>query len=418
LRLAKVDVNSAVKDGGHGAAGGKRSQRLAGALVVFEMVLCIVLMSGAGLMIHSAINSYNAPVGVDFANVLTMSVNLPEAKYARPDEKISFHRRLKARLESLPGVESVSLASATPSQFTGYFPYELDGRPPADPRDQPLTGGVVVGADYFRVMQVRVRRGRMFTESDGMAGAPAVIVNETFAAKAWPGEDPIGKHLRLIRGQTPQALLTVVGLVPDIKQDPNQPLEWTPLIYLPYSMDPPHVMYVLARTTVPPLSLAEAFRREVQNLDRDLPVYDVATLEHRVNQNRLNAGIFAVLFAMFAGVALVLACVGLYAVVANSVSQRTREIGVRIAVGGTTRDIARLVFAQACGRMAIGLAIGLPLGAALTFALRAALVGVAPGDPWSLAGAALALILAGLLGCVIPARRAVRVDPIVALRCD
>ncbi len=418
LRLSKVDVNSAVKDGGHGAAGGKHAQRLASALVIFEMVLCLVLLSGAGLMIRSAINTYNVPVGVNFANVLTMQINLPETKYPMPEDEISFHRRLKAKLESLPGVESVSLASAMPSQFTGYFSYELDGRPAADPREQPLTGSVVAGADYFRVMQVRARRGRVFTESDGIGGAPAVIVNETFAAKAWPGEDPIGKRLRLMRGATPQALLTVVGLVPDIKQNPNQPLESTPLIYLPYAMDPPRGMYLVARTTVPPLSLAEGFRREVQSLDRDLAVYDAATLEHRVNVNRLNAGALALLLTIFAGIALVMACVGLYAVVASSVSQRTREIGVRMAVGGTTRDIVRLVFAQGFRRLAIGLAIGLPLGAALTFVLRAALVGVAPGDPLSLAGAALALILAGLLGCAIPARRAVRVDPIIALRCD
>lgn len=276
----------------------------------------------------------------------------------------------------------------------------------------------MVGADYFRVMQVRARRGRVFTESDGMAGAPAVIVNETFAAKAWPNEDPVGKRLRLTGGHTPRALLTVVGLVPDIKQNPNQPLASTPLIYLPYAMGPPRGIYLVARTTVPPLSLAEAFRRGVQSLDRDLPVYDVKTLESRVNTNRLNAGILAVLFTIFAGIALVMACVGLYAVVASSVSQRTREIGVRMAVGGTSRDILRLVFAQGLRRLSIGLAIGLPLGAAATFILRAALVGVAPGDPLSLVGAALALVLAGMLGCVIPARRAVRVDPIAALRCD
>lgn len=420
LRLSKVDVNSAVKDGGHGAAGGKHGQRLASALVVFEMVLCIVLLSGAGLMIRSAINTYNVPVGVNFTNVLTMQMILPDAKYPNTEDEISFHAQLKAKLESLPGVESVSLASAMPSQnvYAGYFSYELDGRPPADPRDQPVTGGVVVGADYFRVMQVRARRGRVFAESDGIGSAPAIIVNETFAAKAWPDEDPVGKRLRLIRGATPQALLTVVGLVPDIKQNPNQPLASTPLIYLPYAMDPPRGMYLVARTTVPPLTLADAFRREVQSLDRDLPVYDVKTLEHRVNQNRLNAGILAVLFTIFAGIALVMACVGLYAVVASSVSQRTREIGVRMAVGGTSCDIVRLVFVQAFWRLAIGLAIGLPLGAALTFVLRAALIGVAPGDLLSLAGAALALILAGLLGCAIPARRAVRVDPIVALRCD
>jgi putative ABC transport system permease protein len=383
------------------------------------MVLCVVLLSGAGLMIRSAVNSYNAPIGVNFANVLTMQINLPEAKYTRAEDEISFHRRLKAKLESLPGVESVSLASAMPSQPTEYFSYEVDGRPPADPRDRPVTGGVVVGADYFRVMQVRPRRGRVFTESDGISGAPAVIVNETFAAKAWPGEDPIAKRIRLVRGpQAPAALFTVVGLVPDIKQNPNQPLEQIPLIYVSYPMDPPRAMYLAARTAVPPLSLVEAFRREAQALDADLAVYDVATLEHRVNQNRLNEGIFAVLFGLFAGVALVLAAVGLYAVVAHAVSQRRREIGVRMAVGGTAGDIMRLVFWQGMRWIVIGLAIGLPLGAAVTFVLRAGLVGVAPGDPLSMAGAALVLIFAGLLGCGIPALRAVRVDPMIALRCD
>jgi putative ABC transport system permease protein len=426
FRLAKVDVNSAVKDGGHGASGGRRGQRLASALVVFEMVLCIVLLTGAGLMIRSAINTYSMKVGVNAANVLTMQINLPETKYPRTNDEVSFYRRLKTKLESLPGVEVVSLASSMPTGYVRYLPYELESQPPADPANRPFTAGLVVGADYFRVMQVRARRGRVFNESDGIAGAPAVIVNESFAAKAWPGEDPIGQRLRLAHeaglahGPALEPLLTVVGMVPDIQQNFQRPVEHAPLIYLPYGAgaDPQRVMFLIARTAVPPSSMAEAFRKEVQSLDENLPVFDVSTLEDRIALRRLDVGAFVILFTIFAGVALVLASVGLYAVVAHSVSQRTREIGVRMAVGGTAGDILRLVFWQGMRRIVIGLAVGLPLAAAVTFVLRAVLVGVAPGDPLSLAGAALVLILAGLLGCAIPARRAVRVDPVVALRCD
>jgi putative ABC transport system permease protein len=430
FRLAKVDVNSAVKDGGHGAAGGRRGQHLASTLVVFEMVLCIVLVTGAGLMIRSAIHTYSMEVGVNALNVLTMQINLPEAKYPRMNDEVSFYRGLKTKLESLPGVEVVSLASSMPTGFVRYFPYELESQPPADAagsRDaRPFTAGLIVGADYFRVMQVRARHGRVFNDSDGIAGAPAVIVNESFAAKAWPGEDPIGQRLRLAhetgptRGQALESWLTVVGIVPDIQQNFQRPVEHAPLIYLPYgaSADPQRVMFLIARTSVPPSSMAEAFRKEVQSLDENLPVFDVSTLEDRIALRRLDVGAFVILFTIFAGVALVLASVGLYAVVAHSVSQRTREIGVRMAVGGTAGDILRLVFWQGMRRIVIGLAVGLPLAVAVTFVLRAVLVGVAPGDPLSLAGAALVLILAGLLGCAIPARRAVRVDPVVALRCD
>jgi ABC-type antimicrobial peptide transport system permease subunit len=177
-------------------------------------------------------------------------------------------------------------------------------------------------------------------------------------------------------------------------------------------------MFLVARTTVPPKTLAPAFRRAVQNLDENLPVVDVRTLDERIEQYHMNTGVFVIVFTIFGGVALLLASVGLYAVVAHSVSQRTREIGVRMAVGGTTRDIVRMVFSQGMRRIVIGLAIGLPLAAAVTFALRAVLVGVKPGDPIALAGAAVVLILAGALGCAIPARRAVRVDPMTALRCD
>jgi len=418
LRLAKVDVNSAVKEGGHGDVGSQRSQRLASTLVVFEMVLCIVLLTGAGLTIRSAVNTYRAPIGVNASNVLTMQIYLTEAKYPRTEDQISFYRRLKANLQSLPGVDAVSLVSSLPQGFVRHYPYLLEGQPPANPNHKSFVAGLVVEADYFRVMQVPIRRGRVFNESDGIGGTPAVIVNESFAAKAWPDEDPLGKRFRWAPEGTPQRPLTVEGMVPDIQQNFQHPVDRAPMIYLSYAAEPQGEMVLVARTTVPPSTMGEPFRRELQRLDENLPVDRLRTLEQVIAQGRGDAAIFVTLFSILAGVALLLAWAGLYGVVAHSVSQRTREIGVRMAVGGTARDIVWMVFWHGIRRIAIGLAIGLPLAAALTFALRAALVGVAPGDPLSLAGAALVLVLAGLLGCAIPARRAVRVDPIVALRCD
>jgi len=418
LRLSKLDVASAVKDGGHAATGGRRGRYLASLLVVCEMALCIVLLTGAGLMIHSAVNVYAAPIGVNSSNVLSMHINLPEAKYPRASDEILFHQRLKAKLESLPGVQSAALASELPSTGWADFQYELDGATPADPGYLPATGGLVIGADYFRVMQVAPWRGRLFVDSDGAAGSPVVIVNQSFAAEHWPAEDPIGKHLRLVRGTEPQPWLTVIGIVPDIQQNFRRPLQRDPLIYLPFAADPQRDIFIVARTGVPPAPLASAFRREVQSLDENLPVYDVRTLEDRIAMSRLETGSWTIMFTIFAAIALMLAAVGLYAVIAHSVSRRTREIGVRMAVGGTAGDIVRLVLAECMRRIAIGLAVGLPLAFAATRALRAALVGVSPSDPITFLGVVSVLVLAGALGCVIPARRAARVDPVVALRTD
>ena len=279
FRLAKVDVNSAVKDGGQGGLCGRRSQRLASALVVFEMVLCIVLLTGAGLTIRSAIFTYSAPIGVDASNVLTMQIDLPEAKYPRTEDQVSFYRRLKMKLESLPGVDVVSLVSSLPAGYVRHFPYQLEGQASVDPNHQSFTAGLVIGADYFRVMHVSARRGRVFNESDGISGSTVVIVNESFAAKAWLGEDPIGKRLRLAPKGAPQSLLTVVGLVPDIQQNFQRPLDRAPMIYLPYAAEPQRMMEVVARTTVPPATMSEPFRRGVQSLDENLSVYAVKTLE-------------------------------------------------------------------------------------------------------------------------------------------
>jgi putative ABC transport system permease protein len=418
LQLARVDVNSAVKDGGHSAAGGLRGRRLSSLLVIFEMALSVVLLAGAGLMIRSSVNLYSSPIGVNASNVLTMHINLAEAKYPRPQDQIAFHERLKTKLESLPGVEVESVTSNLPGSGWLEFPFELEGAPPTDPDHGMTTGGLAVAAAYFRVMQVGPRRGRLFTDSDGIAGPSVALVNEGFAAKYWPGEDPLGKRLRLSGEGAPHTWATVVGVVPDIQQNFRRPAQRDPLIYLPYASATERVMYIVARTRVPPATLAEPFRREIQTLDENLPAYDVRTLEDRIAQNRLNVTSFGALFTLFAAIALVLASVGLYGVIAHSVSLRTQEIGIRMAMGGQARDILTLVLGQGMRQVAIGLLVGIPIAFIVTRVLSRALVGVSPGDPITFVSVVLVLTLAGLLGCAIPARRAIRVDPVVALRSE
>jgi putative ABC transport system permease protein len=296
------------------------------------------------------------------------------------------------------------------------FRGELEGAAAGDNSHAPPFGAVLVDADYFRTLQIRLRGGRPFTEQDGLAGPGAVIVNESFAAKYWPGQDPLGKRLR--RAPGPQPWLTVVGLAPDNPQNFQHPLERDPMIYLPYAAQPQDTEFIMARTAIPPDTLSQAFRRALQSLDENLPAQDVSSLEDRIANQRLNVTAFGMLFTIFAAIALLLACIGLYAVIAHSVSRRTQEIGIRMAMGAPRDNIVALVLAQGMRQVAIGLAVGLPLAFGVTRVLRGVLEGVSPGDPWTFAGVVAVLLLAGLLGCAIPARRAVHVDPLVALRSE
>jgi len=278
-------------------------------------------------------------------------------------------------------------------------------------------GVIAVGPGYFAVMQAKPKRGRAFSATDGISGPPVAIVNDTFEARFWPGLDPLGQRVRLLDGPS-QPWLTVVGLVQDILQNNRNPLQHDPLIYLPDSEQPLRSPYLVARTQVPPETLADAFRHEIQRVDEDLPVSDVRTLENHLSRNRLSAAVFGSILSVFAAVALLLASIGLYAVIAHAVSQRTQEIGVRKAIGGSTTDIFRLVLMQGMQPLLFGLLFGLPLAALAGRILRGVLVGVSPSDPIVLLGVILVLLAAGALGCAVPARRAIRVDPAVTLRQD
>jgi putative ABC transport system permease protein len=414
LRLMKTDVSTALKDGGSGVTGGRFTMRLANLLVAFQMTLCVVLLAGAGLMIRSAVKLYSEPIGVNTSGVLTMRINLPEAKYPNPDNWIAFHDQLSRKLASLPGVESTGIASQLPLGSWTSFNLELEGE--THNSGQPTeAGGIVVSNDYFDIMQVQPQRGRLLQASDG-TGPPVVVVNETFAAKFWPRKDPLGKRLRLVDQSAAGPWLTVVGITPDILQNFRESLKHDPLLYLPFVEKPDRQMFLIARTQVPPATLSEAFRREVQSLDPNLAVYDVRTLDERIAESRLTVSLFGAICTVFAIVATVLAAIGLYAVIMQAVNRRTQEIGLRMALGASRREIVQLVFRQGIPPLALGLAIGLVLALATGRVLRSLLVGVNPSDPLTFAGVVLVLLAAGVLGCLVPARRAIRVDPLVALR--
>jgi putative ABC transport system permease protein len=413
LRLSQLDVHSALKDGGRGSTGGGRGKHLSALLVTGEMALAVVLLAGAGVMIRSFLKIHTADMGVKADNVLIAALNLPPANYPLPEARISFYDRLKARLEAIPGVESIAMADALPS-WGLKLPFEIAGAPADDLRRHKIPV-LTIGPAYFRTLGATLLSGREFHDADGVAGVPVALVNELLAKKYWPGEDPLGKRLRLFKGTTPEAWLTVVGVVSNILQADETRQKFSPVIYLPYRQKPGLAMWVIARTRVAPASLGAVLRHEVQVVDSSLPMFGPYALGPHLEifwDNRFYGSIFLI----FAAIALLLASIGLYPVIAHSVSQRTQEIGIRIAVGAEGRDILKLVFVQGMIPLGIGLAIGLAGSLAVNRVLKSMLVQVSPSDPITLLVASAALILSATLGCLIPARRAMRVDPLVALR--
>lgn len=414
LRLAKLDVNVALKDGGRGATTGGRARHLSSILVTGEMALAIVLLAGAGVMIRSFLKIHNANLGVDLNNVLAGRIYLPREKYPLPEQRIAFFERLTTRLGATPGVASVALAGAPPGDGADRSPYELAGAATAA-ANHPMLYSLKISPNYFRTMGAKLVEGREFREADSASAPGVAVVNQMLAAQFWPGENPLGKRLRLFDGKTAGPWITVVGVAANIVQSDQNRQRMDPMLYLAYQQNPAAGMWLLARTQVPPATLAGAFRRSVQDLDPDLPVFGADSLIN-ILEHWWDSRFYGELFVIFAAIALLLASIGLYTVVANSVSQRTQELGIRMAVGASSRDILRLVLRQGMVPLGIGLAIGLTGSVAVNRVLKAVLVGVSPWDPVTLTSAAAVLIAAAALGCLIPAVRAVRVDPVIALR--
>ena len=422
LRLSKLDVITALKDGGRGASRGERAKRLSSLLVTGEMALAVMLLAGAGVMIRSFLKIHDADMGARTDNVVAMSVDLLPYRYRTPAGQSSAFDRIVARLDSLPGVESAAMAGTLPSWNTSRQPYELAGSPaPAESGAASTLFSMKIGPAYFRTVGASIVAGRDFTDADTAASPSVAIVNQLFASRHWPGEDPLGKRLRLFdRGMTPAARarepwVTVVGVASNILQNDSTRQKFDPVVYLPYRQRPAASSWLLIRTRAPAAGLLSAFRREVQALDPDQPLYGPFLLADRLEQ-WWDTRFYGTLFLIFAAIALLLASVGLYTVIAHSIGQRTQELGVRMALGATPRDILSLVCRQGMIPLRLGLAAGLAGSLAVNRLLESALIQVSPSDPATLAAVSLVLILSAALGCWIPARRAMRVDPVVALR--
>jgi putative ABC transport system permease protein len=424
LHVSKSNNHEVLKEGGRGTAGNRRARRFSGGMVVAELTLTVVLLCGAGLMIRSFNALYDVDTGINVDGLMRMKLQLPPSNYPTAEARYRFFEQLEPRLTALPGV--------TAAVTTGVPP--LDGEERRVEVDDPaksvdarpvFVSTVIVTPQYFDVVGVPVARGRAFTNDDGAAGAGRVIVNELFAAKFFPGEDPIGRRVRFVRrdddddSQAPDpAWRTIVGISGRILQGSPQDAYRNAVVYLPFRQEAPRTSSLLVRSAMPPATVMAAIRREVQAVDKDQPVFTIQTVAQILEDERSVYKIFAVLFAVLAAIGLVLSSVGLYAVMAYAVTQRTQEIGVRMAIGAQRWQVSWIFLKRGLLQLGVGLILGLPIAIALSGLARFRLVEVEPTDPVTLIGISVVLAAVSLAACLIPVRRAAKVDPVVALRMD
>ncbi len=426
LAASKPDVHQALKESGRGTSGGRR--RLRETLVVAELALALVMLIGAGLLINSFLKLQAVDAGFNPRNLLTMTVSLAGApQYVGPTREV-FYRQLEDRLRALPGVESASAINHLPlAGDTWGNPLAIEGRPLPPPGEEIRVTFRASRPDYFRTMGIPLRAGRDFTELDSPDAPGVIILNETLARRHWPSEDPIGKRVTLDdprdNTRAPE-WLTVVGVVKDVKQS-----SWTDApsneIYVPFQRSRGFFvstsgiftsMTIVVRTSVEAQSLAVAAQEAVRAINRNLPVSNVATMEQVVADTLWQPRFNLQLIGLFAGVALTLAAIGLYGVMSYSVAQRTREVGLRMALGAQRHDVLKLVVGQGMKLAVLGVAMGLAASVALTRLMEKLLFEVSATDFTTFAVIAGLLTLVALLACWVPARRAAKVDPMIALR--
>ena len=416
-QLTRLNINASLKDARRILVSGKVGRVLSDVFVSVQVVVAVVLLASAGVIARSVINVNRANVGANTTDVLTMSLYLPPERYSGARARTEFFADLKTRLEALAGIESVAFGTAAPTDYTPRVTYELADATSIDGRSLPTVAESVVSTGYFRTLGASVLAGREFNDFDVPSGLLVTVVNQQFAARNWPGKTPLGKHLRLtIPGKAPTPWLTVIGVVSNIIQNDRTRQVFDPVLYVPYQQQPQSNMFAFVRTTDDPGRHVAAVQSQIYSIDPNLPVPSLGSLEERFDRAYAFERNSTALFAFFAIVALVLASVGLYTTVAHSVSTRVKEIGIRMAVGASSADIVILVASRVAVLVVAGLASGLILSLAFVQLLKAELVGVSPADPAALAASSGVLLVCAAAGCWIPARRAARLDPVVALR--
>jgi len=427
-RVMQLGASGALKGDARGVTQGLRGKRMAAGLVAGQMALAIVLLSGTGVLVRSFMTIVGADTGVrDPDRILVGTMRLPSDKYPTPAARIGYYDQIDRQLKTVPGVREEAVATTLPVKSQGLrtVEIEIEGRQRSvDARDS--SESLRAGSAYFRVVGASPIAGRDFTDDDRASSTPVAIVNQSFAAKYWPGEQPVGRRLREITRDAVGDWRTVVGVVPNIMQGDALRQQFKPLVYVPFHQDPaPARAFFLVRTNVPSSQIAAAVRAAVQDVDRDatLEEFDTMTGIFKFDRDFMDLehselGKHAKVAPIFAVVALLLSGAGLYAVIAYSVSQRTREIGVRMAIGAASRDIRHLIFGEGMRPVTLGLVVGLATSLAVNRVLQSQLVGVSPYDPMTLVTAPAVLILVALIACHIPSRRALGIEPAAALRHD
>lgn len=419
-QVSKSDLNEGLKESGRGGSDAPKRHRMRALLVMSEVALSLVLLIGAGLMIRSFVRLLAVDPGFKTDHVMTAFVSLPVAKYPKHEAQVAFFDRLLERLRNVPGVSAAGVVTDIPLYGGSSTGFDVDGRPAALPGQRAMTDYRIISPDYFTAMAMRLVKGRAFAPFDNEAAPGVVIINETLAARFFPGEDPIGKRLDM--SGAPKDLREIVGVVADVRNY-GVDAEVKPEAYVPLSQSAPgylssvtSALTIIMRSTIEPTALGQALREQVQALDKDQPVSEIKTMEWYLADSMAQRRFNMLLLGVFAGLALVLAAVGIYGVIAYTVTQRTHEMGIRIALGARGGDILRLVFSNAMATTIVGIVIGLAAAFALTRLLQSLLYQVTATDPFVFVTIPLLLLGVAAIATYLPARRAMKVDPITALR--
>jgi putative ABC transport system permease protein len=414
LASGKPDLTEALKEGGRGSTSGRRHNRLRNALVIAEVALALVLLTGAGLLLKSFVRLQNVNPGFNPKNVLTAEISLPALRYPDKKSQVNFLTELDRRVASLPGVKNVGLTIILPmSGINSDSSFDIEGRTSDDAHPGPDEEIRLVSANYFRTLEMPLLRGRFFTNADNLDAPPVVIINHALAKRYWPNENALGKRMQLPTREGP-VWATIVGIVGDMHhRGLDQPVK--PEFYVPLTQAPYPAVILAVRSTQDPTSLTSAIRREVQTIDPTLPIAHVRALEQVIADSIAPRRLSVSLLTVFAGIALVLASVGIYGVMSFLVVQRTHEIGVRMALGAQRSDVLRLIIAHAGALIGAGTVLGLIVALLSTSALRSVLYEVGALDLSTFVFVTLTLTLVALVASYFPARRATRADPMIAL---